>query len=159
VGYAGAITLSIAVLGAVLGLLNTWRSYDASRVKLKVVPGHAPPVGGANPAIRFYIGVTNLSAFPITVDNVGFLYKGTKNKGVLIDYLLSDGDKLPKRLEPRSSASVYCDIPSPLRNHPVRCAYVTTACGVTRTGTSHLAGDRQPRERATSPASAPTRNT
>jgi hypothetical protein len=134
--YVEAVTLSIAVLGAILGLLNTWRSVDASRMKVKVVPGHALAVGGANPAIRFYIAVTNLSAFPITVDGVGFLYRGTDKKGVLVDYLLPEGDRLPKRLEPRSSVSVYCDVPSPLPNHPIKCAYAATACGETCTGTS-----------------------
>lgn len=40
-----AITLGIALLGAVLGILNTWRSFDRDRVKLRVVPKIAMPIG------------------------------------------------------------------------------------------------------------------
>lgn len=35
-----AITLAIAVLGAVLGVINTWLGLDKSRVKLRVAPAH-----------------------------------------------------------------------------------------------------------------------
>ena len=133
---AAAITLAIAVLGAVLGIINTWRSIDASRVKVKVLPAHALAVGGADPAIKFSIDVTNLSTFPVTIDNVGFLYEGTDKKGVLVDYQLNQDGTLPVRLEPRSSVSVYCGRPEPMGGHPIKCAFATTACGVTRTGSS-----------------------
>ena len=133
---AAAITLAIAVLGAVLGIINTWRSIDASRVKIKVLPAHALAVGGANPAIKFSIAVTNLSTFPVTVDNVGFLYEGTENKAVLVDYQLDQGGTLPVRLEPRTSVSVYCGKPEPMSGHPIKCAFATTACGITCTGSS-----------------------
>jgi hypothetical protein len=72
------VTLSIAVLGAVLGVINTWRAIDSSRVKLKVLPRHAIPVGGAPSHIGFCIAVTNLSAFPVTVNEVGVLYRGNR---------------------------------------------------------------------------------
>ena len=35
------ITLAIAVLGAALGIINTWKSIDKDRLKLKVIPKHA----------------------------------------------------------------------------------------------------------------------
>jgi hypothetical protein len=35
-----AITLSVAVLGAVLGVINTWQGLNKSRLKLKVKPAH-----------------------------------------------------------------------------------------------------------------------
>jgi hypothetical protein len=136
VSYVQGITLAIALLGAVLGVVNTWRAIDATRLKVKVVPGYVHFVGVGDASVGFYVAVTNLSSFPITVDNVGFLYRGTKERGVLVRYTLSDGGKLPRRLEPRSSVSVYCDIPDSLRGHPVKCAYALTACGVTCTGTS-----------------------
>jgi len=125
VSDAEAVTLSIAVLGAVLGLINTWRSIDTSRVKLKVVPGHAVLVGSANPAYRFYVSVTNLGAFAVTIEELGFLYKGTDRKGVLVEYLLSDGGALPKRLEPRAGLTAYCERPAPLGTHSVKCAYAS----------------------------------
>jgi hypothetical protein len=38
-------TTSVAVVGAVLGIINTWHGLDKSRMKLKVVPAHAIPLG------------------------------------------------------------------------------------------------------------------
>jgi len=35
-----SITLSIALVGAVLGVINTWHQLDRSRVKLRVTPKH-----------------------------------------------------------------------------------------------------------------------
>ena len=131
-----AITLAIAVLGAVLGVVSTWRAIDASRVKLKVVPGHAIPVGGADPSIDFYTAVTNLSTFPVTVNEVGILYQGTEERGVFIKPVLSDGGSWPRRLEPRSSISAYGARPEPLSGHRVKCAYADTDCGIRKRGTS-----------------------
>ena len=47
------ITFSIAVLGAALGVINTLHNLDKSRVKLKVTPVHAIPVGGMDESLRF----------------------------------------------------------------------------------------------------------
>jgi hypothetical protein len=69
-----AITLAIAVLGAVLGVINTWIDLDKSRVKLKVTPAHAIPVGGADPRLQFSLTITNLSSFAVTIDDAGVFY-------------------------------------------------------------------------------------
>lgn len=131
-----AITLAIAVLGAVLGLMNTWRALDESRVKLKVLPGHAIPVGSADPRLNFYIGVTNLSAFPVTISEVGVFYSGTTQRGVFIDPVLADHGPWPRRLEPRSSISVYGQAPESLPGARIKCVYARTDCGVTKRGNS-----------------------
>lgn len=70
------ITLSIAVVGAVLGLINTWHGLDMSRVKLKVRPAHAIPVGAANPALTFCIEITNRSAL-LSPTRPGFNHSNT----------------------------------------------------------------------------------
>jgi hypothetical protein len=131
-----AITLSIAVLGAVLGVINTWHALDRSRVKLKVLPAHAIPSGGADPRIKFGIGVTNLSAFPVTISEVGVLYEGTNTRGAIIQPLLVDGGRWPRRLEPRSSVTVYGQAPESTPDLRIRCAYATTECGHTKKGNS-----------------------
>jgi hypothetical protein len=131
-----AITLAIAVLGAVLGIINTWHGLDKSRVKFKVVPAHAIPVGGMNTALDFCIEVTNLSTFAVTVDDVGVFYHGTDSRGSIVQPVLIDGGAWPRRLEPRSSVSVYFQRPISTPDHQIRCAYARTACGVTKTGTS-----------------------
>ena len=131
-----AVTLSLAVLGAVLGLINTWHGLDKSRVKLKVLPAHSIPVGAANPALSFCIEVTNLSAFAVTVHDVGVFYYGTKQRGSYVQPVLIDGGPWPRRLEPRSSVTVYGTRPESSADHRIKCAYARTECGVTKTGTS-----------------------
>jgi hypothetical protein len=130
-------TLAIALLGAVLGVINTWRGLDQSRVKLRVVPAHAIPVGAVDPSIDFCIEVTNLSAFPVTLREIGLLFRGAEERAVFtINPLLLDGGPWPRRLEPRSSVTVYGHKPDARFAQHVRCAYAKTECGVTETGTS-----------------------
>jgi hypothetical protein len=131
-----AVTLSIAVLGAVLGLINTWQGLDKSRVKLKVRPAHAIPVGNASPVLTFCIEVTNLSAFAVTVCDVGVFYHGTDRRGSFVQPVFIDGGRWPRRLEPRSSVTVYGQRPESRPDQRIKCAYAKTECGVTKTGTS-----------------------
>ena len=130
------ITLAIAVLGAVLGVINTWQALDKDRVKLRVRPKHAIPVGAADPRLTFCIEITNLSSFAVTVEEAGVFYKGTESRGAYTQPIIIDGRGWPRRLEPRSSVTVYGQPPSAEQGHPLKCAYAKTACGVTQTGTS-----------------------
>lgn len=132
---AGA-TLAIAVLGAGLGIINTWHTLDNSRVKLKVVPGHAIPTGNVDSRVNFYVAVTNLSTFPVTVKEVGIFYRGTSERAVFTAPIFLDRGSLPRRLEPRSSVSVYGQAPEPLPGARIKCAYAKTECGVTTCGKS-----------------------
>ena len=130
------VTLSIAVLGAALGVINTWQALDKSRVKLRVRPKHVIPVGAADPRLTFCIEVTNLSSFAVTIEETGVFYRGTDKRGAYTRPILLDGDDWPRRLEARSSVTVYGQPPTSEGGHPLKCAYARTACGVTRTGTS-----------------------
>ena len=130
------ITLGIAILGAVLGLLNTWQNFDKVRVKLVVRPKTAIPIGAADPRLRFCIEVTNLSSFAVTVSEVGVLYHGTSNRGAIIRPVLADGGEWPRRLEARSSVTAYAENPAQGSSHRIRCAYASTECGVTVRGNS-----------------------
>jgi hypothetical protein len=134
--FVQAATLAIAVLGAVLGLVNTWHGLDKSRVKLKVVPAHAIPVGAADPRLRFCIEITNLGAIPVTVCDVGLLYRGTDQRGSIVQPIILDGGKWPRRLEPRTSVTIYAQRPSSEQGQRIKCAYAKTQCGVTAKGTS-----------------------
>lgn len=133
---AGAVTLAIAILGAVLGLINTWHAIDRKRVKIRVRPKHAIPVGAVDPRITFCIEITNLSEFAVTVDETGVLYKGTDARGAYTQPILLNGKSWPRRLEPRSSVTVYGQSPQSEPGRTLRCAYAHTECGVIRTGTS-----------------------
>jgi hypothetical protein len=125
-----AITLAIAAIGAVLGIINTWRSIDLSRVKLKVLPSHAIPYGAADPNLRFCVEVTNLSSFAVTIDDAGVFYHGTINP------VFADNGSWPRRLEPRASISIYSQLPYSRAGHKIKCAFARTQCGHTETGTS-----------------------
>ncbi len=130
------LTLAIAVLGAVLGVINTWHQLDRSRVKLRVVPKHAVPMGNTDPRLTFCIEVTNLSAFAVTIEEAGVFYAKTKARGAYSPPVLLDGQGWPRRLEPRTSVTVYGQPPESRPGHRLRCAYARTACGVVREGTS-----------------------
>lgn len=135
----GGMTLGIALVGAVLGILNTWRNFDRDRPKLRVTPMHAIPVGGyerAYSGIGFGIEVINLSPFPITVREVGFMHRGLSDRAVVVEPVTVDNKGTPRRLEPREAVAFYMETPSPREGRPLRCAYASTACGLTFTGTS-----------------------
>ncbi|WP_326510641.1 hypothetical protein [Aeromonas caviae] len=138
------LTLATAVLGAVLGIMNTWQALDSSRVKLRVVPKKAIPIGAVNHQLTFCIEITNLSSFAVTISEAGVFYKNTNKRGAYVQPELIDGQGWPRRLEPRSSVTIYGHQPEVKDpRHPLKCAYARTECGVIRTGTSpvfkHLA--------------------
>ena len=133
------VTLSIAVLGAVLGVMNTWRAIDRDRVKLKVIPKQAIPVGNMiDQRIRLCIDVTNFSTFPLTITEVGVLYHGTSRRGAVVNPIIIDGGGFPRKLEPRTSFTAHMH-PEALERtdgHLVKCAYAMTDCGVRVKGNS-----------------------
>jgi hypothetical protein len=131
-----AITLAIAILGAVLGIISTWHSFDARRVKIKVIPAHAIPFGGVDERLRFCIQITNLSSFPITIDEAGVFYAGLESRGAIISPVFSDGGGWPRCLEPRTSVTVYSQLPYDNEGHKIKCAYALTQCGVICRGKS-----------------------
>ncbi len=130
------VKLSIAVLGAVLGIINTWYNLDKARVKLKVTLAHAIPVGGVDERLKFCVQITNLSAFPLTISEAGVFFKGTDSKGSIVNPVFANGGDWPKKLEPRTSVSVYSQIPEAPVGHKIKCAYAITQCGEVCTGTS-----------------------
>ena len=130
------VTLLIAFLGAALGIINTWHGLDKSRVKLRVRPAHAIPVGGAPSSIGLSITVTNLSAFAVTISEVGIRFRWSNKRATFFSPTTADGGKWPRRLEPRSSVIIYAERPDSRSNGRIKCAYASTECGVTQNGNS-----------------------
>ena len=133
------ITLSIAVLGAVLGILNTWRNINRDRVKLRVVPKQTFGVGGlVQQKVSLCIEVTNFSTFPLTIREVGVLYHNTTVRGASINPIIYDGGEFPRKLESRTSMSAYlqAEILQKRDGHSVKCVYAITDCGVMIKGNS-----------------------
>jgi len=49
-----ALTLVLASIGAVLGVMNTWRAFDRDRLKLRVRPKQAIPVSPDSSVPRYH---------------------------------------------------------------------------------------------------------
>ncbi|MBC3917118.1 hypothetical protein H8L32_06495 [Undibacterium sp. CY18W] len=128
------ITLAIALLGAILGVINTWQTLDKSRVKLLVIPKHATQIGVPDSKLTFCVEVINMSAFAVTVDEVGVFFKGTEIRGCIRMPILIDGGTWPRRLEPRSAVTLYGQKPESTSGNRIKCAYAMTSCGHTQTG-------------------------
>jgi hypothetical protein len=64
------VSLAVGSVGAVLGVINTWNALERQRVKLVVRPAQSMLVPSGQPILT--VEVTNLSAFPITIAEIGF---------------------------------------------------------------------------------------
>ena len=133
------ITLAIAIGGLVLGVRSEVRASRHDKVKLRVIPKFAFPVGpmpDTNPCLAFEI--INEGFMPVTVSEVGFLFHGSNQRGAISSPILADEEKWPVRLEPHSSITIYT-ASSELANsnlRAVKSAYVMTASDLVFRGTS-----------------------
>jgi hypothetical protein len=119
------LTFGVAVIGATLGVLNTWRGILKDRSKIRVTPQAWFTDDGES---GLCIEAINLSAFDLTITQVG-LAVGRKKRLAFPFY--SIGDKTPILVKPRARACFYvkpgCMHNLDLRN--VKGAVVITACG------------------------------
>jgi hypothetical protein len=122
--WKDVFTIGAATLGAVLGVMNTWNAISTRRLRVKVTPNFVLDLAGQ--PLGASIEVTNLSAFPVSVAEVGFEAGGGKHVPIIQTRIT-----LPHRLESRDSISIFVDPPS-FRPEPgvrIGAAYVRTACG------------------------------
>ena len=131
-----SITLAIAILGAVLGIINTWRNINKDKVKLKVIPKYAIFSDGGKEYLC--IEVINFSTFPLTIKEVGVQYHGTAKRGAVIEPYIYDGGSFPRKLEQRTSFSAYLpiEILKSKNGYKVKCVYAMTDCGEIKKGKS-----------------------
>jgi len=132
------ITLVIAILGAVLGIINTWYAVDTRRVKLKVVPKLAKFQPSNEESIC--VEIINLGGFPVTISEVGFFQIGTQSRLTIIQPITFDDGAFPRRLEPHSAFTVHTSnlIGNPFALRMISCAYAETQCGVVQKGNSNM---------------------
>jgi len=126
------------VAGAILGVINILHQMQRDKIRLKVTPHHAIPVGSLeNAPVNFGIEVINLSEFPVVIEDVGFQL-ADKCHGTLSPVPgLQPKGKLPLRVEPRTAYSKLFHLDKDTIDWAnVRCAYAQTQCGTTVTGTS-----------------------
>lgn len=124
-----SVTLSLAVLGAVLGIINTIHALQKDKIKLKVKPKWVilPQAPGLK---HIGVEVINLGFIPVTISEIGFkISYFTDKRLVLPNPVLLDGGDFPRRLEPRSSFSIYIlDILDDPNFHKSKYAYAKTDC-------------------------------
>jgi hypothetical protein len=128
------LTMTAAMIGAALGIMNTWNTMSQRRVRVRVIPQFLTNVDGT--PIGFSIEVINRSAFAVTLAEVGFRTAEGK-KIPLLAATFSDNGHLPRRLEAREAASAMFgpkDFGAP--SVKLRAAYARTACGRTIHGNS-----------------------
>jgi hypothetical protein len=132
------ITMSIAAVGAVLGVINTWHSLDQRRIRLRVVPKIAHAViGGDFGAAMGCIEVVNLSAFPVSISEIGFTIDGDPRKHrrlAILEPITPDRQPLARTLEPRHAVTGYFDLDR--MDSGIKKAYVRTECGEVAYGVS-----------------------
>jgi hypothetical protein len=137
-GLKDVITVSIAMIGAVLGIINTWFALDQRRIRLRVVPKSAHPViGGKMGNPMGCIEVVNLSAFPVSISEIGFTIDGDPRKHrrlAILQPITSDNRPLARTLEPRHGVTGYFDIGD--LTPDIQKAYVRTECGEVAYGSS-----------------------
>jgi len=101
------VTLIIALVGAVLGVINTSYSIFKDKVRIKVIPKVADHYPNPNNRPPFLcIDVTNLGLLPVTIREVGFKIKDSSKRIMLLQNPMNQ-QQLPYRLEPRSSITLY----------------------------------------------------
>ena len=121
-----AVTIGIAMLGAVLGVMNTWHAMNQRRVRVRVTPHFAMALDGQPLGVT--IEVINLSAFPVTMAEVGFSC-GSGRVPIMLPQVIGGGG-LPVRMQPREALSVWlnpAEFTAP--EGKLGGAYVRTACG------------------------------
>lgn len=151
------ITLVAAFVGMGLGIYNFGIERSKRKVKVLVKPKaiikryRNPETGAAGVLTstnefrtepvdsHFAIEVVNLSTFPVTVDNVGFELIKDERRMSIVQPILMDEGKWPRRLDQRESVTVYGSLPHIL-NDPGTCriknAFAETSCGKIFRGTS-----------------------
>jgi hypothetical protein len=149
------ITFLIAVIGAVLGVINSYVSWQRHRLRLKVIPKTSFAVfadGSPHPDCYFTtrkgetlakylcIEVVN-KGIATTVKEVGFLLRGSHNRFPITQQIPLRRIQIPFRLEPHSSVTVCMDALTPETLPDVakfKCAYAKVASGKRFTGRSEM---------------------
>ena len=126
-------TFIIALVGVLITVGTIlYNQIFQKRVRLKVKPMHATPVGNAPKEICFSIDVINYSLFPVVISEIGVFYRKTKQRGSM-NPIFADNKSLPRTLNPRESFTAFGGNPS-LEGYEIKTAFAKTQCGSIRQG-------------------------
>lgn len=129
------ITFAIAIVGAVLGILNTWRAFDRDRIRVRVRPKNFLTDTGAQ---GMCFEIVNSGYLPVTITQVGITLRLRPKQELVFIPRTINGGSLPQRLEPRTHVTLI--LPPGTEKDPMLGkglrAYACTACGRTFYGNS-----------------------
>jgi len=146
------IVATAALIGAALGIFNYVEARKLAKVRLNIEPKAMFPMGFSGENSEQYLSqskeflrenqppetigftITNLSSFPVVLDEIGFLHHGSNRRAVIPCPITDDDVKWPNKLNPRESVTVRTRLVHMLETsnlHQLRCCYVKTACGST----------------------------
>lgn len=114
-------------IGTLLGLLNTIRAFSRDRVKVRVKTGMVVDHNGFR---GFSIVVVNLSRFPISLREIGFLLRRPRGNKLLLVKTMAQY-KFPCSMEPRTSFGAEIIIQEEDKKFipSIKGVYVETECG------------------------------
>jgi len=130
---SGIVTLIIAIIGAGLGIINTWRSYSKDRVKIRVeARGSILADAYGQLQHRLCVEVVNLSFMPVTISQISFTLHGDKKNVFSFFPEFYDGKGgLPRTLEARNSFTAF--VPVTVHRDEIvdrlDAPFIKTACG------------------------------
>jgi len=142
------VTLGIALVGVVLGIINTIHSLNRDRIILRVIPVRVLTPGLS---LREDLGVQiiNLSYIPVVVSVVGFSLskrsffpsKGKKDKRIpFINPVVLEGGAFPRVLNPGFLMTIL--VPEQIlkseKFKSVKFAYARTSCGLIFKGNNRV---------------------
>lgn len=133
VNWISLISIILASIGALLGIINTSYLVFKDRIRLKLRIRMVIMAQGHEVVSKdlYCLEVTNLSFIPVTVKEVGFLLPGKSGQKIPFVFQPAPGSKLPHRLEARASVSVYSTKEETDGINQMKCdkAYLKTDCG------------------------------
>ncbi len=124
------ITTALAVLGAVLGVMNAWRNWVHDRANVKVL---FMPAEASDGRVGMSITVRNLSRFAVTINSVSLCWSNLSHTPIdLLRGSFVDPSSLPVRLESRTSLTAFVPIftTDPHEKNRITHVKAFTACGL-----------------------------
>ena len=158
------LTEIAAITGAVLGILNSAWQFTRTRTRLRVIPGfetYGEAFGDSHTDIT--IKVVNLSEFPVVIEEAGIQFVDGDVRPLNFRHTFKTGNDIESRSLPLTLAARDAVVLTTSEDNGIRasltlsmyqakCAYIRTASGYIKTGTSMLLKNRVAQARAESNA-------
>jgi len=127
-----AVSMALGSVGTLIGVLTFRNTINRQKVKLAVTPAPGRTTPQGDPCVC--VEVVNLSSFAVTISEIGLNRRDGKCYS-LLDRPLTDGRRLPQRVESRESVTAYFP-GSGIDIDQATTGFAKTACGYMQEGDS-----------------------